>query len=60
LKATQWNAVAAYDLSKRTFIYGALSRVSMGDSARFDNWTNGTPPRGADVTQWALGITHSF
>jgi hypothetical protein len=32
----------------------------MGDSARFDNWTNGTPPRGADVTQWALGITHSF
>jgi predicted porin len=60
LKASHWAATVAYDLSKRTFLYGALSRLSMGDSARFDNWTNGTPPRGADVTQWALGITHSF
>jgi len=50
----------AYDLSKRTFIYGAFTRLSMGESARYDNWTNGTPPRGSDVTQMALGITHSF
>jgi hypothetical protein len=60
LEASQINLVAAYDLSKRTFIYTAFSRLSMGDSARYDNWTNGTPPRGSDVTQMSLGVTHSF
>jgi predicted porin len=60
LDASQLNLIAAYNLSKRTFIYGAASRLSMGDSARYDNWTNGTPPRGSDVTQWSLGVTHSF
>lgn len=60
LKASQFNLVVAYDLSKRTFLYGAASRLSMGESARYDNWTNGTPPRGSDVSQYAIGITHSF
>jgi predicted porin len=60
LDASQLNFAVAYDLSKRTFIYGAFTRLSMGESARYDNWTNGTPPRGSDVTQMALGITHSF
>lgn len=60
LDATQLNLVAAYDFSKRTFLYAALSRLSMGESARYDNWTNGTPPRGSDVTQMSLGVTHSF
>jgi predicted porin len=60
LDASQLNLTVAYDLSKRTFLYGAFSRLSMGESARYDNWTNGTPPRGSDVTQWALGVAHSF
>jgi predicted porin len=60
LEASQVNLVGAYDLSKRTFIYAAFTRLSMGDSARYDNWTNGTPPRGSDVTQMSLGVTHSF
>lgn len=60
LKASQLNLVVAYDFSKRTFLYGAASRLSMGESARYDNWTNGTPPRGSDVSQFAVGITHSF
>lgn len=60
LDASQVNLTVAYDLSKRTFIYGAASRLSMGESARYDNWTNGTPPRGSDVTQWNVGVAHSF
>jgi predicted porin len=60
LKASHVNLVVAYDLSKRTFLYGAASRLSMGESARYDNWTNGTPPRGSDVSQYSIGITHSF
>jgi len=60
LKATHVNAVVAYDLSKRTFIYAAASRLDMGDSARYDNWTNGTPSRGSDVSQYSIGVTHSF
>jgi predicted porin len=60
LDASQLNLAVAYNLSKRTFIYGAFTRLSMGESARYDNWTNGTPPRGSDVTQMALGVTHNF
>lgn len=60
LDASQINLTVAYDLSKRTFIYAAASRLSMGESARYDNWTNGTPPRGSDVSQFSLGVTHSF
>lgn len=60
LDGTQLSFTVAYDLSKRTFIYGGFSRVSMGDSAIYDNWTNGTPPRGSDTTQLQVGVTHNF
>jgi len=60
LKASQLNFTMTYDFSRRTFLYAALSRLDMGQSARYDNWTNGTPPRGSDVSQYAVGITHSF
>jgi predicted porin len=60
LKSSQINAGVAYDFSKRTFLYAAASRLSLGESAIYDNWTNGTPPRGADVTQWGVGVAHSF
>jgi predicted porin len=51
---------AAYDLSKRTFIFALFSRLSNGESALFDNWANGTPSRGTETTQWAIGIQHRF
>lgn len=60
LDGTQLSFTVAYDLSKRTFIYGSFARVSMGDSAVYDNWTNGAPPRGSDTTQMQVGVTHSF
>jgi predicted porin len=60
LDATQINLTVAYNLSKRTFLYAAGARLDNGESARYDNWTNGTPPRGSNITQFALGVTHSF
>jgi predicted porin len=60
LDGNQVNLGTAYDFSKRTFIYAIYSKVTNGESALFDNWANGTPARGADVTQFALGVSHSF
>jgi predicted porin len=60
LKSSEVAAGVAYDFSKRTFIYGGFARLSMGESAVYDNWTNGTPPRGSELTQWGVGIAHSF
>jgi len=60
MKATQVSAGVAYDFSKRTFVYGGFSRISQGEFALFDNWTNGTPPRGSDITQWGVGLAHNF
>ena len=60
LDGNQVNLGTAYDFSKRTFIFAIYSKVTNGESALFDNWANGTPARGADVTQFALGVSHSF
>ena len=50
----------AYDLSKRTFIFALFSRLTNGASALFGNWDNGTPARGADTTQFGVGVQHRF
>jgi predicted porin len=50
----------AYDLSKRTFLFALYSQLTNGPSALFDNWANGTPARGADTTQYAVGVQHRF
>lgn len=60
LESSQVNLGLAYDFSKRTYVFAIYSRLNNGPSARFDNWTNGTPSRGADTTQAALGIRHAF
>jgi predicted porin len=62
LKSSQFNAGVAYDFSKRTFLYAMGAWLDLGESAIYDNWTatGSVPPRGADVTQWALGIAHNF
>jgi predicted porin len=54
------NLGAAYDFSKRTFIYAIYSKLTAGESAQFDNSANTTPARGADTTQFAVGVSTSF
>ena len=50
----------AYDFSKRTFLFALYSKLTNGPSALFDSWANGTPARGADTTQYGVGIQHRF
>jgi len=56
----QVNLGAAYDFSKRTFIYAIYTKLTAGESAQFDNSANTTPARGADTTQFAVGVSTSF
>jgi predicted porin len=56
----QVNLGAAYDFSKRTFIYAIAAKLTSGESAQFDNSANTTPARGADTTQFAIGLSTSF
>jgi predicted porin len=50
----------AYYFSKRTFIYLIGAKLINGKSAAYDNWANANPTTGADITQAALGISHTF
>jgi len=56
----QVNVGAAYDFSKRTFIFAIAAKLTSGESAQFDNSANSTPARGADTTQFAIGLSTSF
>jgi predicted porin len=60
LKSSEFAAGIAYDFSKRTFLYAGFAQLNNGDSALYDNQTNGGPPRGSDVQQWGIGVAHSF
>lgn len=51
---------AAYYFSKRTFLFGLVSRLTNGDSASFSNTNTFDPETGADTTSFAVGVSHSF
>lgn len=50
----------AYDLDKQTFLYVLAAQLNNGAAARYDNWDAGSPARGADITQVALGMAYKF
>ena len=63
LEGSKFTVGAAYYLSRRTYAFGGLSRVTNGKSARFnsadlDSTPNSNP--GEDTTQIAFGLAHSF
>ncbi|WP_018992952.1 porin [Aromatoleum toluclasticum] len=60
LDGEQLNLGASYSLSKRTSLFALFSRLNNDRSARFSNLAIGKPDAGADITQAALGISHSF
>lgn len=61
LEGSQINIGAGYSLSKRTSLFLIAARLNNGKSARYDNsdWL-GTVQAGQDITQVALGLSHSF
>jgi predicted porin len=50
----------AYYFNRQTLLYGIFAQLENGESARFDNWANGSPSRGADLTQAAIGLSYTF
>jgi predicted porin len=60
LDGSQLNLGVAYYFSPRTFIFAVGALLKNGFSARFNNEDLQDPSVGEDITQWALGINHSF
>jgi predicted porin len=60
LGAALWTIGTRYRFDRQTFIYAIAGFVSMDTSALHDNWANGTPSRGSDTMQTALGISYTF
>ena len=49
-----------YRFDRQTFIYFIGAQLTNDEAARMDNWANGSPNRGADPLQFALGISYTF
>jgi len=59
LQATMVTAGVRYRFDRQTFVYLIAARLNNGPSANYNN-SNPTPPRGADTTNAAVGISYSF
>jgi predicted porin len=60
LEGSQLNLGVAYYFSPQTFLYAIGAILQNGSSARFNNEELQDPSVGEDVTQWALGLNHTF
>ncbi len=60
LEARQMNLGGSYSFSKRTLVFAIYSKLDNGTSASYNNTANATPSVGEDITQFAVGVSHSF
>ena len=60
LSASLWTIGTRYRFDRQTFLYGIVGFLKQDPSAQHDNWQNGTPPRGSNNTQAAVGISYTF
>jgi predicted porin len=60
LKASMVTAGVAYHFDRQALVYLIAARLTNGESSRYDNWSNGSAQRGADSTQFALGMSYRF
>lgn len=62
LDGTKLTLGAAYYLSRRTYGFGAVAKLTNGKSARFSTsqLADARANYGEDLTQFAVGIAHSF
>ena len=59
LDAKMFNAGVGYSFSKRTMLFGVYSYMG-NDKGVQSNWLDGKPTAGADISTFAVGISHSF
>jgi predicted porin len=59
LEGRQLNLGAAYNFSRRTSLFGLYSLLRNGSSARYTTNQNDVGA-GADLKQWAVGVSHTF
>lgn len=60
LGATKMIAGASYYLSKRTYFYGVLDKMTNGKSSRFAANDFGAVSPGEDTTHMIFGVSHGF
>jgi hypothetical protein len=60
LQGSMLSAGVRFRFDRQTFVYGIVSKLNNGPSARYDNWASADPERGADIKQAAIGISYSF
>jgi predicted porin len=61
LEGKMFNIGAGYSLSKRTLLYTVYSRMNNGNAARYSNTVQAdNPVAGQDISQFAVGVSHSF
>ncbi len=60
LEGTQISAGVAYFLDRRTYLFGLVSQLTNGKSARFENLESDRANPGEDIRQVAFGIRHDF
>jgi len=60
LEGKQLSLGGSYYLDPSMYMFLIGSKIKNGDSARYDNVSNGSPAAGEDVTQVALGLAYTF
>ena len=60
LQGTQVSVGSRYNFSKRTSMFAMYAKVYNGFAARYNNLANGDPSSGSDISQFAVGLQHSF
>ena len=60
LDGSQLSAGFAYYFSRRTYLFAMASWLKNGFSAQFNNSASQAPAIGEDITQYAVGLSHSF
>ena len=60
LEGSQLEFGVAYYFSKRTYFFAMAALLDNGSSARYNNEELQVPSVGEDITQYAVGLSHSF
>ena len=60
LDGSQLQAGFSYYFSPRTYFFAMGAILRNGFSARYNNEELQDPSVGEDITQWAVGLNHSF